>query len=366
VKPLLAELTRAHLTTEPAPGRYAFHDLLRAYASELLPAGDPDRPAALDRLYEHYVHTAHAADRLLNPHRDEIIPLPVRAGVTTQAPADRREAMSWFTVERQVLLHAIRQATAAGLDGHAWQLAFSLTSFLDLQGHWSDLATAQHAAIVAAQRLHDRSGEAQARRMLARAQMALGRHRDSDAELGLALRLFEEAGDLAGHGHTHVDLARARGQRGAYREALDHALRALDLYRKADHRVGQANVLNNIGWYHAHLGEYAQARTRCQEALTLFRQLADPLGQAAAWDSLGYVDEQLGRHGDAVAAYRHAVDLCRKLGDRFYEADTLSRLGDTHRAAGDHDAARTAWQEALAIFEELDHHDAELVRSKLV
>jgi hypothetical protein len=55
------------------------------------------------------------------------------------------------------------------------------------------------------------------------------------------------------------------------------------------------------------------------------------------WDSLGYVDEQLGRHG-----------------------------GDTHRAAGDYKAARTPWQEALAIFEELDHRDAELVRSKLI
>ena len=32
---LLAELARAHLLTEHAPGRYAFHDLLRAYAAEL-------------------------------------------------------------------------------------------------------------------------------------------------------------------------------------------------------------------------------------------------------------------------------------------------------------------------------------------
>ncbi len=31
----LTELTRAHLLTEHAPGRYAFHDLLRAYAGEL-------------------------------------------------------------------------------------------------------------------------------------------------------------------------------------------------------------------------------------------------------------------------------------------------------------------------------------------
>src|SRR5262249_33087838 len=31
----LAELVGAHLVNEPAPGRYALHDLLRAYAAEL-------------------------------------------------------------------------------------------------------------------------------------------------------------------------------------------------------------------------------------------------------------------------------------------------------------------------------------------
>jgi hypothetical protein len=34
VRPLLAELTAAHLLEEHEPGRYAFHDLLRVYARE--------------------------------------------------------------------------------------------------------------------------------------------------------------------------------------------------------------------------------------------------------------------------------------------------------------------------------------------
>ncbi len=40
VRPLLAELTTAHLLAEPAPGRYAMHDLLRGYATDR-----PRRPA---------------------------------------------------------------------------------------------------------------------------------------------------------------------------------------------------------------------------------------------------------------------------------------------------------------------------------
>src|SRR6266705_3326377 len=64
---LLAELTRAHLLAEHSPGRYTFHDLLRAYAAELARAHDSDqrRDAAIRRLLGHYLHTAHRAATLM-------------------------------------------------------------------------------------------------------------------------------------------------------------------------------------------------------------------------------------------------------------------------------------------------------------
>ena len=43
----------------------------------------------------------------------------------------------------------------------------------------------------------------------------------------------------------------------------------------------------------------------------------------------------------------------------------LTHLGDTHHAAGDPDAARDAWQQALTILDDLDHPDAAQVRAKL-
>ncbi|MFD4675490.1 BTAD domain-containing putative transcriptional regulator [Lentzea sp. NPDC058450] len=49
VRPLLAELARAHLLIERRPGRYVLHGLLRAYAAELVSvrAGRPDRLCAV-------------------------------------------------------------------------------------------------------------------------------------------------------------------------------------------------------------------------------------------------------------------------------------------------------------------------------
>ena len=42
IRPLLAELARAHLVTERVPGRFTLHDLLRVYAAGLAAADDSD------------------------------------------------------------------------------------------------------------------------------------------------------------------------------------------------------------------------------------------------------------------------------------------------------------------------------------
>ena len=65
----LGELTRAHLLTQHTPGRYTFHDLLRAYATHLTTTHDPpeDQRTALTRLFDYYLHTAAAAMNVLQP-----------------------------------------------------------------------------------------------------------------------------------------------------------------------------------------------------------------------------------------------------------------------------------------------------------
>lgn len=122
VRPLLDGLTHAHLVTERVPGRYGFHDLLPAYAAELGLAldSDTDREEARVRLYDHYLHTARAADLLIDPHRlarpAELT--PPRPGTRTEEPADHMQALRWMAAEHPVLLGLVRQAADAGHDGH--------------------------------------------------------------------------------------------------------------------------------------------------------------------------------------------------------------------------------------------------------
>jgi DNA-binding SARP family transcriptional activator/tetratricopeptide (TPR) repeat protein len=365
-RPLLTELARANLITEHVPGRYVLHDLLRVYATELIHHVEPDeqRHAALGRLLDHYLHTAHTAVLHLNPALDPLTLPPPNPGVTPEHPADHRQALDWFTAEHQVLLAVVDHAAANGFHTHTWQLALTMVTFLYRRGHWHDLAASGSAAVAAARRLAEPAAQSRAHRTLAHAYIQLGRLDEAHTELSHALDLATLAGDQTGQAHAHGRLANLWERRGGLTQALDHAGKALDLFQAIGHQDGQADALNAIGWYHALLGDYQQAITVCQKALALL-PLSHRHGRANALDSLGYAHHHLGHHTQALTCYRHAMDLFRDLGDRHNEATILNRLGDTHQASGNSDAARDAYQQAMDILTDLDHPDAGTVRTKL-
>jgi DNA-binding SARP family transcriptional activator/tetratricopeptide (TPR) repeat protein len=363
---LLAELTRAHLINDHHPGRYAFHDLLRAYAAELAETHETeaDRHSARNRLLDHYLHTAHAAAMLINPQRHPIAMSPPLPEAEPETLHDHADALAWFTTERAVLLAAIEQAATTGFDAHVWRLAWALVDFLRRQGRWHEWADTQTVALDAGQRLADPLAQGVAHRALASAYQHLTRHDDAHAHLLRALDLFHRLGDQTSEAHTHIDIGVVLDRQGRHRQALAHALQALDLYTADGNLAAQANALNGIGWLYVKLGDHAQALTYCQHALALQREIGDPR-EAATWDSLGYAHHHLGQHSQAASCYQHALDLVRDQGDLFREADVLTHLGDSHSAAGEAAAARDAWQRALEIFEHIDHPQTDQLRAKL-
>jgi len=197
VRPLLVELTRAHLLVEHLPGRYTLHDLLRAYAADLAHTVDGEEQcgAATRRLLDHYLHTAYAAARKLDATRDPLDLAPLPAGVAVERPPDYGQALAWLAAERAVLLAMVDHALAAGLDTHAWQLAWTLYDFLDRQGHWQEQVTVQQAAVAATRRLVDLPAQARAHRNLANGYTRLRRFDKAQAELERAVVLCGQTGD---------------------------------------------------------------------------------------------------------------------------------------------------------------------------
>ncbi|WP_203998626.1 AfsR/SARP family transcriptional regulator [Virgisporangium aurantiacum] len=364
---LLAELARAHLLTEPEPGRYAFHDLLRAYAAELAlqEESGPDRAAAELRLVDHYLHSAIAAATRLDPRGETIDVPPPAVGCAPVDLPDHDRATAWFVAERSALLATIALAAGRGLDGHTWRLARAMQGFLDRWTYWEDQAANQRLAIDAAGRERLPAVEANAQCSLATAYAQLRRFDAAQQHLERAFDRYGQLPDDEGQAKVQYQLGWLANQQGDADRALRHARLAVHLYRRAGNEVGAARALNSLGWDHALRGDHLRARSRCEQALAQLRRLGDRRFEAAASDSLGFIHHHLGDHRSAIDRYEQAARMYREIGDRFYEADTLHHLGDARLADGDRAAAAAAWRAALAAFPDPTHPDAQAVARKL-
>ena len=175
-----------------------------------------------------------------------------------------------------MLSAVIERAHATGLDIPAWQLAWSVTGFLDWHGHWHELATALRLGFDAARRADDLVGQAHMYRGIATVDERRGRYPDSIANLRRALELFDALGDEVNQARTLLGLADTAGRLNNPHEALRHVEVALRLYQAVEHLPGQAEALNGIGWFQARLGDDRQAIVHCEQALVLHRKDRPP------------------------------------------------------------------------------------------
>ena len=180
VMPLLAELTRASLITSFPSGRYGTHDLLCVFAYEkaITIDSEGERNAAVHRLLQHFLHTAYAATRLLEPDQPLAPPATPPPGVRPERLIEAGGAASWFVAEHGQLVPAVLTAADMGWHGAACQLAAVMEVYLDRHGHWHDLATVSATARRSAQQLGDPTAESYARRGLALAAARLGQPSD--------------------------------------------------------------------------------------------------------------------------------------------------------------------------------------------
>jgi DNA-binding SARP family transcriptional activator len=362
----LTELAQAHLVAEPVPGRHACHDLLRDYAGEqaLVHETPETRSAAIRRLLDFYLNAAFTASQLLHPCRD-LITIDEILPAEPQVLVDRQQALEWFRAERLVLLAAIETASRQGLDRHAWQLSWTMATFLGWQGHWQELIRSQQTALAAARRLGNRSAQATALHYIGQTQFRQGLAKAADTHQREALDLGRQLDSGIIQGRALLELARIADYQGRRRDAVTQAELSLRHFQAAKAPSWAADALNAAAWYRAQLGDHVGGLAYCDKALVAQRELGNHIGEAATLDSLGYIHHQLGHHDQAIACYEEAL---RVQGDTLIaeeRATVLLHLGDAFQAAGEAVQAGSAWRQALSILEDMGDPGADSVRQKL-
>jgi DNA-binding SARP family transcriptional activator/tetratricopeptide (TPR) repeat protein len=352
---LLESLVDTHLLSQPAPGRYSFHDLLREYARMLDGPEGPERPEELEgpegpdglegpepiaRLHGYYLAAVTAATDRVAP--DSRWPDPPRTSTAHLPPlADVDAALSWLDSERATLV-----ALASAVDD--WRLACVLRVYFEHRGHFADWRVTHEHALRAAR--GDAVGTTLIRFGLGACAMWTGRldegldhfrHATRSADPRLRATALTSMGMLAHLLHRDV-------------EAAGHLHRALAITQ--DNPRTTALALNNLGLAEGRLGRRDAALDHHRRALTLARQAGSRGAERAILLGLGETSLRLGV--PAEEPFRRARDLARR--GRFRMQEALALDGLAH-ATGE----RWAWRAALAIFTDLGVARAGLVRAHL-
>lgn len=318
---VLRVLENAHLVGQPRPGRYRMHDLIGLYATERARADLPDgeRTAALDRLVDHYVHTAIAADRVLR-ERTEVVGLGSPAeGCAPESPPDIGAAMAWLAAEHDALLAIQAVAAARGEHARVWRLAQALAIFHWRRGLFAEDVVSARRALTAAAELGDAAATAIIARNLGYDLLRFGDREQAAAYLEQARRINEEHGFTEALAHTYGVLTHLAEPGGDHRTAIGYALKAARLFRSIGRESDEANALNAMGRHHAMPGEFESAREYCAAALEMLVRRGDRRYEVCALHSLGYIAKRTGRYAQALRYFRRSIPVYHDIGDEFAE-----------------------------------------------
>jgi tetratricopeptide (TPR) repeat protein len=353
---MLERLADSGLLHPAGPGRYAMHDLLRAYARELAggvsPAGE--LPAAMAALFDHYLHTAAAATGTLFPADASSRPYLLARASPVPPVATHDQARAWLDAERANLVAAAGQMACAGWHSYVTRLGAILVRYLDVGRYYQEAITIHGHASRAAALAGDLAAEAEATRSLGIADFRQSHFQRAACFLLRALALFQELGDVAGQARALHDLSLIDFHTGRrYAQATDQLERALAHFRAIGDQFGQARALGNLGLIDIRQGRYRQARHNLRQALELYQSIGDRPGQARALSNLGVIEARHGRWPQARGYLSDALVACREIGDRAAEADVLRSLGVIDSCLGNHARAVSHLQHALALSTEI-------------
>jgi tetratricopeptide (TPR) repeat protein len=342
---LMEELQRAHLIEPVAPAGHAMHDLLRAYAVELV--GDGDARAALTALFDYYRHVAGLATQVLFPHDRR----PIMSTLDTRGPVvgEPEEARRWLDAQRANLVAVAVHAAGHGWPAHAVDLSQLLWRYFEVGGHHHEALVVHTTAAAVAP---DGAARAAVLANLGSTAWWTGQYSEALAYFNESLAGHRATGDVNGQARALARLGVVRERLGEYEQALGHLREAHALYHEIGDRHGEGSQLVNIGALDRRLGRYDEAVDHLCRAQSAFAEIGDIRLLGYALGNLAAAYSELGRHDEALALLERSLAHCRQTADRGGEASALGTIGAVHARSGRLTEALEYLDQALAISRE--------------
>jgi tetratricopeptide (TPR) repeat protein/transcriptional regulator with XRE-family HTH domain len=352
---LISELLETHLVQEPVPGRYRFHDLVRAHATATATRdnSEPDRRAALTRLLGHYAHTASIATDVVYPHDRERHPHLPPADTPTPDLSGSTAATAWLDTQLPNLLATAHCATSHDWPDHIVHLSGALARYLRDRGRLTDAETLHSLALAAARGAGYRAGALSALTDRGEARRLQGRHEQAVSDLKQALEIARAIGDRSSEPEVLRHLSDLHSLQGRYELAAEHLAQALDITRETGNRSGEGEVLRSLGYVRLKQGRYEDGIKNLAQAREIARAIGNPTGELAALLGLAWFHRYQDRREQAIATFEQALDLARAIGNRNGELGAMIGLGWGHRVQGRYAQAADLYREMLELAQQV-------------
>jgi DNA-binding SARP family transcriptional activator/Tfp pilus assembly protein PilF len=359
---LLDQLLDAHLLQEPTPGRYRFHDLVRAHAAltTLADRAQSTGHAEVHRLLDYYRHTASLAMDAAYLYERERRPQIPPAGTPTPDLADPTAALDWLDSERPNLLSTARYAAERGRPEQVLHLSSILHRHLLTRGHYHDAETLHRQALASARAIGHHAGELTALTGLGHVDRLQGRNAQAADHFQQALHIARVTGHRLGELDALTGLGHIHWRQGRYSESADHYQEASQIARTAGHGVGELDALTGLGHVHLRQARNEQAADHFQQALHIAQAVGYRPGELDTLTALGHLHLRQGRNEQAADHFRQALHIARVTGHRVGELGALTGLGHLHRRLGCNAQAADHFRQALHIARVTGHRVGEL------
>jgi tetratricopeptide (TPR) repeat protein len=345
---LIDELLEANLLQEPTPGRYRFHDLVRAHAGAIGVRDDAGSEGlkGITRLLDHYGGTTSVAMDIAYPSAPERRP---RIGFATAGPAltDPVSAHAWLDAELSNLLAVALHAAAHGWPEHAVHLAVTLHRHFRSRGPYTDAERLYVRVLDVARRSGNRAGEADVLICLGEIRWPQGGLEPAAECYRLALAIARDLSHRTAEVDALVGLAEVMRSWGRSEQAVGLFGEAMDIARRTADRSGEMTVLIGLGWAELDLGR--PAAEHLERALAIARAIGDPHEVARALRGLGHIHRLQGRRAQAADDFEQSLVVARTVGSPSAELGALIGLGMVCRLEGRHEEAGHAFERALTL-----------------
>jgi DNA-binding SARP family transcriptional activator/tetratricopeptide (TPR) repeat protein len=333
--------------------RYRLHDLVRAFARELLATQIPaaERRLAQRRLLQCWLFLAREAHRREYGGEFTVLRAGADGWPLPEEPVAEllAEPFQWFNVERANLTAAVSRAAELDDADLCVDLAISSVALFENRSLRDEWRETHDLAFASARRAGNSRAEAAIRCSRAGLSLVEQRWDDAVADLEVALTWLDQAGDWHGRGLARRGLAFADRMQGHYGRAAERYELALADLRSVGDRAGEAGVLTNLGQLRADQGNFADGEGLLRQALAISIDIGERRGEAQARYRLG---ELLLAQG-ALAAAGEELDTAHALvtavGDLVGTGYTLLGLGNLALAAGHPDRATARLAESLSL-----------------